>query len=84
MKIKLTLDRFEGKFGVCIDADGNKYDIPILALADLKENDIFLASFDGESFSEIELLQKETEEKKEAMRSRLNKLFERSKSKGDK
>ena len=81
MKIKLTLDRFEGNFGVCIDADGNKYDIPRHVL---KENDIFLASFDGKSFSEIELLQNETEEKKEAMRSRLNKLFERCKSKGDK
>lgn len=84
MKIKLTLDRFEGNFGVCIDADGNKYDIPRHVLAKLDESDIFIASFDGETFSEIELLQKETEEKKEAMRSRLNKLFERCKSKGDK
>lgn len=79
MKIKLTLDRFEGDFGVCFDADGKKYDIPKSVLADLDENDIFLASFDGHTFSDIEFLKEETEEKYLKMKQRLHNLFNKSK-----
>ena len=79
MKKKLTLDRFEGNFGVCLDTDGKSYDIPKSALCGIEENDIFFAIFNGESISEIELLAEETKERKEKMISKLNKLFANSK-----
>lgn len=79
MKIKLTLDRFEGDFGVCLDENGKSYDVPKSVLCGIEENDIFLATFDGGSFFEIELLTDETKERKERIRARLNKIFTNSK-----
>ena len=79
MRIKLTLDRFEGDFGVCFDTDGKKYDVPKSVLANLDENDIFLAFFDGKTFSDIEILKEETEQKRLKMKQRLNNLFNKSK-----
>ena len=79
MKLKLTLDRFEGDFGVCLDQDGKSYDVPRSILCGICENDIFLANFDGDTFSDIEPLPEETAERKAFMRSRLEKLLERPK-----
>lgn len=78
MKIKLTLDRFEGDFGICLDEDGKSYDVPKAVLCGISENDIFLAEIDSDSFSNIELLADETAERKERIRARLNKILAKS------
>ena len=80
MKIKLTLDRFEGDFGVCLDECGNKYDVPKSLLEGLSESDIFLATQEGDCFSEIEPLREETERKKAEIKERLNRLFKKNKN----
>ena len=79
MKIKLTLDRFEGDFGICLDENGKSYDVPKAVLCGISENDVFLAEFDGDAFSNIELLADETAERKERIRARLNRILARSK-----
>lgn len=79
MRLKLTLDRFEGDFGVCFDENDAQYDIPRTSLGSLDEGDIFLISHADGIFSDPEPLKDETEAKREKIRARLNKLFERSK-----
>ena len=80
MKTKLTLDRFEGELGVCIDECGNKYDLPKSLLKGLSESDIFLATREGNSFSEIEPLREETERKTAEIKDRLHRLFNKNKN----
>ena len=80
MKLKLTLDRFEGGFGVCFDENDVQYDIPRASLGSLDEGDIFLISHANGVFSDAEHLKDETEAKREKIRARLNKLFEKSKT----
>lgn len=78
MRIKLTLDRYEGDFGVCFDKDGRKHDIPENVLIGLSDGDIFTVLFDGKEYSSVIFLQEETFEKKSSLNTRLHKLFERS------
>lgn len=78
MRIKLTLDRYEGSFGVCFDEAGIKYDVPKNVLDGLSDGDIFTVLFDGKEYSSVIFLQEETFEKKNSLNTRLHKLFERS------
>ena len=79
MKLKLTLDRYEGDFGVCFDENDMKYDIPRSVIPSINEGDIFLISLCGAEFSDPEPQIEETEERRRKIRARLNKIFERSK-----
>ena len=79
MKLKLTLDRYEGDLGVCFDGDDRQYEIPKGVLGSLEEGDIFMISHSDGVFSDPEFLKQETEEKREKLRLRLNRIFARSK-----
>ena len=75
MTLKLVLDRYEENIGVCLDFDDKRYLIPKEILGDMKVNDIFNIEFDGENFSNPVFLAEETLEKKEAISTRMRKLF---------
>ena len=75
MTLKLVLDRYEENIGVCLDFDDQRYLIPKEILGNMKVNDIFNIEFDGESFSNPNLLLEETEKKKEEISQRMRKIF---------
>ncbi len=75
MTLKLVLDRYEENIGVCLDFDDKRYLIPKEILGDMKVNDIFNIEFDGENFLNPVFLAEETAEKKEAISTRMRKLF---------
>ena len=75
MTLKLILDRYEENLAVCLDFDDKRYLIPKEILGEIKVNDIFNIEFDGESFSNPNLLLEETEKKKEEISQRMRKIF---------
>ena len=75
MTLKLVLDRYEENLGVCLDDDNKRYYISKEILGNMKVNDIFNIEFDGESFSNPNLLLEETEKKKEEISQRMRKIF---------
>ena len=75
MTLKLVLDRYEENIAVCLDFDDKRYLISKEILGDMKVNDIFNIEFDGETFSNPVFLAEETAEKKEAISTRMRKIF---------
>lgn len=79
MTIRFSLDRFEGDYAVCYDAQGNKFDFP-KGLISLEAGSLFTAELDGEGLPfDIQYLAEETAQKRSEMKRRLNALFNRSK-----
>ena len=76
--LKLVLDRYEENVGVCLDENDKKYEIAKDILNSIEENDIFEIEFDGERYYSPIKLVRETEEKKESISKRMNRLFKMS------
>lgn len=72
---ELRVDRVEEGLAIAYDAEGNEYCM-CARIADLKESDILLASInsDGTVF-DVSVLQEKTEENKQALKNKLQKLF---------
>jgi hypothetical protein len=80
MTLKLVLDRFEEDIAVCLDFNDKSHLIPREILSGVKVNDIFNIEFDGNTYHSPKLLENETEEAKESISKRMNRLFKIAKN----
>ena len=71
----LTVDRIEEGIVISFSSDGQKYTFPLENLP-LKENDIFKAEItENNNIIFLEIYKKETQERRQSLKSRLKKLF---------
>ncbi len=72
---KLRVDRIEEGIAVAFSEDGTEYRIP-QEFAAVQESDILMATIhENGEVTTVEVLREETQEKKQRLRSRLKKLF---------
>ena len=74
-KTELHIDRIEDNIAVAYDSNGNEYFIRE-KIFEIKENDIIEATLSEEGFvTEISVLHKKTEDKKQFVKKLLSDLF---------
>ena len=71
----MVLDRFEEDLAVCLDFNDKSHLISREILSGVKVNDIFNIELDGNTYHDPKVLENETEEAKESISKRMNRLF---------